>query len=165
MSAGDLFYNGTVKKILLFCIVLFLAACSEGIRGSDLGTVLSVIEEKDPEVSILKEENGEGFSCDAVSDSLEKEEYRFTFLTTEKERILEASLTAKGRVDRDFLMDVCRSILAQQKYRERIIGDLDTVVRNEAGGKLVYDDGRIRITADMTVSNTEIVFSVSRKNP
>ena len=145
---------------ILLMMILILFSCSDNkmtLRKSNIDITINIINKHDDNY-IINEIDNEKYKLIEVSDNFSNADYYFNFYVAENNEIYEAYFEAYGRIDKEFLYDICESLIENEKSNNYLKESLNKFILNPAGGKYNLYNDRINIDINMNVSGS--IFNI-----
>ena len=146
-----------MKKILILLLCLFLCACSEKVpvlKKTNAEEVFSFVTEYGiEETGRAEDEEWTGVN---FFGNVERADYLVSFIISKDNQVMDMVISAEGRVDREFLYDLCSILLENEWAKERVEKDLREVLDNEAGGKISFKNDSLILEGDITISKVSL---------
>ncbi len=146
-----------MKKIFVLLLCLFLYACSEKVpvlHRTDAEEVFSHVTEYGlQETGRVGDAEWTGVN---FYGNVERADYLVSFIVSKDHQVMDMVISAEGRVDREFLYDLCSLLVKHEWAKERIEADLRKVLDNEAGGKISFRNDSLILEGDISISKVSL---------
>lgn len=146
-----------MKKWSFLFLSLFLFACSSSplsLRKSDSAEITDLLMGYGLEE--VERREGDTFFQRSYSGWVDRARYDVCVYTYENGEVMDIDLTAEGRVDRDFLYQICDLASKGEWAHKRLCEKLRELLDNEAGGKLSFRNDSLKLDADVSISRITI---------